>query len=61
MLENKEFTVEKDFPNENTIRLINKRRCWSGWWFDKDQLDALIEILTKLKEEICQQDIQQNL
>jgi len=56
MLENKEFRVKEYYeyakPLEGDIELINKRYPWHEFWFDKDQLDALIEILTQLKEKI---------
>lgn len=50
-LENKEFKIETSSLNENLMDIINKQD-FAGWWFDKDQLDALINILNQLKEEI---------
>ena len=50
MLENKEFRLENDPFNENHINIINKCHRWQKAWIDKNQLDALIEILIQLKE-----------
>jgi len=52
MLENKEFKIEKssNSPYANGLDIINQRYPWRAWWFDKDQLNALINILTQLKE-----------
>ncbi len=46
-LENKQFRMVVT----DNIKIID-RRLWESWWIDKDQLDALIDILTQLKEEI---------
>ena len=52
MLENKEFKVEEEILNDNYFSIASKQQLWRYWLFQKDQLDALIEILTQLKEEM---------
>jgi len=53
-LENKEFKIDEHYeyakPMEGDIGLINKRYPWQEFWFERNQLNALIEILNQLKE-----------
>ena len=49
MLQNKEFKVEEDI-SDNYFSVASKQQLWRYWLFQKDQLDALIDILTQLKE-----------
>ena len=56
-LENKEFKVEVvTFWEEDSIQITKNCYPWQGWWINKNQLNALIDILTQLKEEIDGKD-----
>ena len=51
MLENKEFKIEKDIFEDNSFEIMNQHYPWHCFGIEKDQIDALIDILNQLKEE----------